>query len=1110
MRSTLRAIRLLVSDPFCETPFLEQDTGRGMKITICNLPEIRRISVTALILIGFALGTISGCADQKRQAEGLVRAALEHSEANRPAEAIQCLDRAIALNPGLAESFYLRGTCNGKLQRTRNAAEDLSAATRLKPGWDEAWCALGIAQMTAGDTNSGIASLTKALQLNAAMQPAWEARARGHRELAHTAEELHDLSTLLELNSSHLDALLRRGILLSETDPEAATDDLSKVIRLNRDNATAWMQRGLCYSRLGDADRALADLNLACRLRPDDSRPWLERGRCLQAQRRSNDAISDLSKAAEIAPNDFAVRLELGQAYLDSGNAEAARSHLMLAERLSPRDAGLRLAMARIDIASGRNDQALERLRAILSEEDRLSSSQISAARICLAQLLQENNETDEAMSFVEQVLETQPADTTALQIRAGLLAHSNRREEAIADYTQLISAGAALKTETFEQSVLERGRLHLAGNEWSEAIIDFTKYLAEHPDHVETLTLRAQAFLALNEPGKAVTDLTLALLKKPDSVELYTRRAAAFDQFHEPTASLADLQKAASLTPTNSGLLQTVAERLFQDQQYAKAANTLDTLSETHGGQLTNSQRLLRGRARLADGNLDGAYEDARWLTEIPPESTDSGSSDSVSSTDVLLLQSQVALRRHDDAEALRLIGTIPQGSLTPEMLLPYGQTLVRQHQPDAAIRIFSQLLKSDSSNTAALLARGSLSLESADWQAALNDATAVLRILPDDPRALQIKGISLFQNDKFREALETLEHPALLSRDTNDARWMRILCCGRQSLTFREIEELNALLGIAPTHEAARLLRAELLERLGHFDDAVTDLSVVLEQNPSHLVATKTRAMLNQRRGNAAAAVEDFTRAITLSPDDAELYYRCGIARHQAGQSDAARKDLEKAIELDPDLADAWYVIGNLEAGRGQTEAAMSAYAKAVEIQPEHAAAWYNRGNLLFNQSKLQQAVDCWTIAITIQPDLFRAYNNRAAAYDRMDRDAEALADYEKTLLLNPGFVRAWDNLAWLLATSDHKKVRDPARAIQLATKACELSDFKDWNCLNTLATCCAENKDFKAAVSWAKQARELAPASDRTELDALVTAYESRLKAARVSARPGKSVR
>ncbi|MBC7967625.1 MAG: tetratricopeptide repeat protein, partial [Fuerstia sp.] len=1076
-----------------------------MNVTIRNPPGTRLVPLTASLLIVIALVAVTGCGDQKQQADGLVRAAIEQSKADRHADALQLLGRAVALDPGLAEAFYLRGACFTKLHQTPQAVEEFSAATRLKPEWDEAWCALGIAQLTAGETEQGIESLSKALNLNPEMLSAWEARARGYRDLHLTEDELSDIEGLLQLDPVNCNALLRRGTLLSETDPALATEDFSKVISRDRTNATAWMQRGLCYNRSGDTDRALADLNIACRLQPDNFQPWLERGRILRSLNRLDDAISDLSKAVELAPNDVSTRLELGQAYLANSDPDAAEANLLEAERLSPENGDVREAMAQTDITRGHREEAPERVAELLAEQSTSSPLLTEATEITPAELPEETIAAPETLVHAEPVPVVEPGNFDAPQIRSALLAKSDRRKEAIEDQTRLISSGVGVKPNAAAQSVLNRGRLHLDGKEWTAATEDFSTYLEVCPDDAEALALRARAWLAQKETSHAITDLTLALLKKPDAADLYTLRAESFDQFNEPAAALADLQKAASLQPTRLDVQQKLAERLFQDRQFAKCAKALDALAASNAGQLSAEQRLLRGRARLADGNLNGAHEDASALA-----ADESSSPGAVKSTDVALLQIMIALRRHDDVEALRLVKLIPEETLTPDVLLLYGQTLARQNLPDEAIRIFSNLLESDPSNTAALLARATVFVDTADWQAASNDADLVLQNLPDDPRALQIKAISLFQNDRFREALETLEHSALLSRDTNDSRWMRIQCCDELEMTFRELEELNALLGIAPTHEAARLLRAELLEELGHFDDAIADLSAVLQHDPVNLVALRDRGLLNQRRGNADAAVVDFTKAIELSPDDAELYYRRGIARHSTGQNDEAQQDLDHALELNPDLADAWYVIGNIEAGRGKPDVAVAAFAKAVEIKPEHAAAWYNRGNLLFSQSKMQQAIDCWTIAINIQPGLFRAYNNRAAAYDRLNQDTEALADYEKTLELNPGFVRAWDSLAWLLATSDNQKVRDAKRAVSLATKACELSEFKDWSCLNTLATCHAENQEFDAALKWAKQARAIAPEADRKELDQLVATYESRLKSKRMSVKPAGSVR
>jgi len=48
----------------------------------------------------------------------------------------------------------------------------------------------------------------------------------------------------------------------------------------------------------------------------------------------------------------------------------------------------------------------------------------------------------------------------------------------------------------------------------------------------------------------------------------------------------------------------------------------------------------------------------------------------------------------------------------------------------------------------------------------------------------------------------------------------------------------------------------------------------------------------------------------------------------------------------------------------------------------------------------------------------------------------------------------------------------VRDGARAIQLATKACELTEWKNGGYLDTLAAAYARSGDFAQAVKWEEQ--------------------------------------
>ena len=107
---------------------------------------------------------------------------------------------------------------------------------------------------------------------------------------------------------------------------------------------------------------------------------------------------------------------------------------------------------------------------------------------------------------------------------------------------------------------------------------------------------------------------------------------------------------------------------------------------------------------------------------------------------------------------------------------------------------------------------------------------------------------------------------------------------------------------------------------------------------------------------------------------------------------------------------------------------------------------------------------------------PENAAILRNRGDCYLTMGDHANAIGDFEGALKTIPEDPTVLNNLAWVLATSPEDELRDGKRAVELATRACEVTEYEQAHILSTLAAAFAESGDFDTAIEWSEKAVQM----------------------------------
>ena len=250
---------------------------------------------------------------------------------------------------------------------------------------------------------------------------------------------------------------------------------------------------------------------------------------------------------------------------------------------------------------------------------------------------------------------------------------------------------------------------------------------------------------------------------------------------------------------------------------------------------------------------------------------------------------------------------------------------------------------------------------------------------------------------------------------------------------------EDKKVLAGVRTAAAAAYIKRGLENYTKKDLDRAVKDFNAAVELDPKNYFALSVRGAIRGDKKDFDSALKDLDEAIRIQPNGSlALSIRAGIWL-QKKDYDRALKDLDEVVRLDPTNMRAFMFRGGVWSEKKDYDRALKDLDEAIRLDPNNQSAFYTRGHT-------------WT---------------KKKDYDR------ALKDYDEALRLDPKDPHHYNAKAWLLASCPDKRYRDGKKALELATKACELTQWKAAFFYDVLALAHAENGDFDKAVEWVEKA-------------------------------------
>lgn len=619
---------------------------------------------------------------------------------------------------------------------------------------------------------------------------------------------------------------------------------------------------------------------------------------------------------------------------------------------------------------------------------------------------------------------------------RGWLLETSGQKDQALLDYSQALT-----HNPTDLGSLINRGRIHAAKNDFAAAKADFDRAAQAHPGSAFPIGNRAEV---LAKQGKLEEALAEAV--KASQIDSKSSYASSLQTSIRAQIAQARTKAAPSAQGTRA------------DPDFQLCSNNEADVRQRGGA----CDRLIAS-GKLTGGDLAVAYFGRGWMRE---KAGDAASAITDYSEAV----------RHDPSHfwaqnnlgGVRLVRNDAIGARAAfEAAIAINAQIANPHLGRA------QALKQLGQPREALIDVDKAIAIKPDWSQAKEVRTAILADIDRNPAQRPVARPSPDQqgtptplvkdghsNSPARQEAEKLRRQAREKFGLKDwsgviTDMSRVVESGvavagdyelrggayrSKGLKDEALKDLSQAISMPGHTWYARLHRGLILAERGRVEDGLADLDAGLKdyKDPDPRLYLE-RGRLRFERQDLERASIDFSQYISQMPNDAQGYLWRGrtdlnaniaqlascreaartpsdFARpicERDNRFDPAISDLQAALQRNAQLFEAQFQLGRAYGQLGRQADAIAAYTATIRINPSLSEPYNNRGVSYLTQKKLELALADFTEAIRLNDRNAHAYANRGEMHESAGRRQLAVGDFRRALDLDGKNQKALDGL-------------------------------------------------------------------------------------------------